>query len=88
MSIATKYKLKNHFILKDENKIVFDYVGKKRFYTKREVLSSHKDFKKIIIGAHPEDYYFRIVIQTQNNVIKYKTTIDKSLVTIIKSTKQ
>ena len=87
MSIATKYKLKNYFILKDENKIVFDYIGKKRFYTKRETLSSHKDFKKIIIGAHPEDYYFRVVIQTQESVFKYNTTIDEGLVTIIKSTK-
>jgi hypothetical protein len=87
MSIATKYKLKNYFILKSENRLIFDYFGKKRFYTKREILSSHKDFKKITIGAHPEDYYFRIVIQAQDSVFKYKATIDKGLATIIKTAK-
>ncbi len=86
MNIQTKYKLKQHFTLVEENKLVFDYIGKKRFYTKRETLSSHKDFKKIIIGAHPEDYYFRIVIQTQEKVSKYKVTISKNgLVTIVKT---
>ena len=87
MNLHTKYKLKKHFILKDENKLVFDYVGKKRFYTKRETLSSHNDFKKIIIGAHPENYYFRVVIQTQEDVSKYKVTIN-GLITIVKTTRK
>jgi hypothetical protein len=77
MSISTKYKLKKFFLLEEENKLVFDYVGKNRFYTKREILSSHKDFNKVIIGAHPEDYYFRVVIQTKEKVEKYKVEINK-----------
>ena len=77
MYISTKYKLKKFFILEEENKLVFDYVGKKGFYTKRETLSSHKDFNKLIIGAHPENYYFRVVIQTNKDVSKYKVKLNK-----------
>jgi hypothetical protein len=85
MNISTRYKITNWFILKDENKIVFDFVGKKRFYTKRETLSSHKDFKKIIIGAHPENDYFRVVIQTQQITPNYKIKFDnQGLITIFK----
>jgi hypothetical protein len=84
MNISTKYKLKKFFIVKKENKLVFDYIGKKRFYTKRETLSSHKDFNKIIIGAHPDRYYFRVVIQTKGKATDAKVNIDKktNLVTI------
>ena len=83
MNISTKYKLKKHFTIKEENKLVFDYIGKKRFYTKRETLSSHKDFNKIIIGAHPRSCYFRVVIQTKSKVSNYKVHINKKgLITI------
>ncbi len=84
MSIKTKYKLKKYFIFKQENKLVFDFVGKKRFYTKRETLSSHKDFERIIIGAHPEDYYFRVVIVPEYNASEYKIIIDKNRLITIK----
>ena len=83
MNIKTKYKLKKYFIFKQENKFVFDFVGKKRFYTKRETLSSHKDFSRIIIGAHPEDYYFRVVVVPEYNSSEYKVTINENgLITI------
>ena len=83
MSISTKYKLKKFFLLEEENKLVFDYVGKNRFYTKREILSSHKDFNKVIIGAHPEDYYFRVVIVPAYNNSKYKVINNENgLITI------
>lgn len=85
MSIDTKSKLITHFILKDENKIVFDFVGAQNFYTKRESLSSHQDFKKLIVGAHPKYKYFRVVIQTSTDVKGYKTIVEKSgLITITK----
>ncbi len=88
MNIGTEFELKKQFILEEENKIVFDFVGKKRFYTKRETLSSHKDFKKIVIGAHPENKYFRVVIQTQENVKDYEINInEEGLVTIYKIAK-
>ncbi len=88
MNIETKFKLKKQFVLKDEKKIVFDFIGKKRFYTKRETLSSHEDFKKIIIGAHPENRYFRVVIQTPTDLKEYKTNIDEDgLISIRKISK-
>ncbi len=84
MYVKTDYILKEHFNLKEENKIVFDYSKKKRFYTKRETLSSHKDFNKIIIGAHPKKSYFRVVIQTKDDISNYKIKIDKKDLVSIK----
>ncbi len=77
LNIKTKYKLKKAFILEEENKIVFDFDGKMNFYTKRQVLSSHEDFEKIAIGAHPEDDFFRVVIQTKPCVCDYDVKKDK-----------
>ncbi len=89
MNIETDYKLKQQFILENENKIVFDFIGKKNFYTKRETLSSHEDFKKIVIGAHPENKYFRVVIQTQLDLKEYKINIDENeLITVNKIVKE
>ncbi len=78
MNIQTKYKLKKQFVLEDEKKMVFDFTSKKSFYTKRETLSTHKDFKKITIGAHPENKYFRVVIQVPDNLIEYETHVDEN----------
>ncbi len=77
MSLSSKYKMKKYFKIKEENKLVFDFIAKKRFFTQRETISTHKDFKKIIIGAHPEKKYFRVVIQTKEKLSKYKINIDK-----------
>ena len=78
MSLSTKYKLKKYFKIKEENKLVFDFIAKKRFFTQRETISTHKDFKKIVIGAHPEKKYFRVVIQTKEKLSKYNVNIDKN----------
>jgi len=75
MKISTKYKLKNKFIIEKSNKIVFDYICRKKFNTHRNTLSTHKDFKKITIGSHPKEHYFRVVIQTNKNVFNYMVDI-------------
>jgi hypothetical protein len=75
LHIKTKYKLKEQFVLEDENKIVCDFVSYKKFYTKRESVSSHQDFAKIAIGAHPESHFFRVVIKTSKNLKNYNIKI-------------
>ena len=83
MNISTVYKLKKYFILKEENKLVFDFVAKHNFYTQREVVSTHQDFEKITIGAHPKKSFFRVVIKVTNKLSNYKVDIDKKgLITI------
>ena len=88
MNIKTKYKLIKNFVFKQENKLVFDFAAKKRFYTKRETLSSHKDFKKIIIGAHPEYKYFRVVIVPKYKASNYKIIKKKDGLITIKRAKK
>ncbi len=83
LNIKTSYDLDRKFLLVDENKMVFDFIGKINFSTQREGLSTHDDYKKIIIGAHPEERFFRVVIQAQEDVTKYKIVINKDGLIVI-----
>jgi hypothetical protein len=77
MHLSAEYKLKKWFILENENKIIFDYISQKQFYTKEELLSNDKYFNKVIIGAHPENNYFRVVIETKDKISEYKINVEK-----------
>jgi len=77
MHLSAEYKLKKWFILENENKFIFDYISQKQFYTKEELLSNDKYFNKVIIGAHPENNYFRVVIETKDNISKYKINVEE-----------
>ena len=85
LSIKTKYKLKKKFVIKSENKLVFDFKGKFNFYTKRNILKDNQDFKNVTIGNHPKYSFFRVVVETKDKVSNYKVNINKQgLITISK----
>jgi len=83
MQIQSKYSVFKKFSIDEQNKIVFDYHGNTRFFTKRfELDSTH--FKKIIIGNHRKDRFFRIVLILNKKPDNYKSTYtDYHLVTVV-----
>lgn len=85
MNINTKdYKVFRKLILEDEKKFIFDYKAKRtNFYSKRVNLLS-ETFKKISIGNHPKEDYFRVVIKVNSSINDYKIETNDSLVTISK----
>jgi hypothetical protein len=65
-------------------KIVLDYYGQTNFFTKRYLLKS-KNFKKITIGNHKKDYFFRVVVELNDSPTKYNASyVGTSVVTISK----
>lgn len=83
--IHTDYKVAQKFTLEKEKKIIIDYKAKLNFYTKRDVLSS-KEFKKIAIGNHKKERYFRVVLEVANKPSSYKVNYTDDLITIISPT--
>ena len=82
MLISSKYDVFRKFTIEDKKKIVLDYHAKTFFLTKNKTLDTDY-FKKIVIGNHLKDRYFRIVIVLKNKPNKYKVTYTDNLVTII-----
>ena len=70
-----------HYEEKNENKFVFDFQAAIGVPTANENLST-KYYKSYIVGNHPEDGYFRVVIITSDRVSNYKVMIKNNTVTI------
>ena len=79
--IHTDYKVSKKFTIDKENKIIIDYKSKINFYTKREDLES-KYFKKIAVGNHKKEQYFRVVVELLDNPTNYKVSYKDKLITI------
>ena len=75
IDIKQKYKLINQDIDISNKKLVFDFKGKTNFYTKRKTLC-HKYFKSFAIGSHNKKNYFRIVIELNDDVMRYEDKIN------------
>lgn len=82
--IHTKYKVSKKFSLNKGNKIIIDYKAKLNFYTKREDLES-MNFKKVAVGNHKKNGYFRVVLELDKNPNNYKVNYRNNLITVIKS---
>ncbi len=70
ITLDTQYKVLRKFEIEEENKLIIDYRANKSFYTQREDLSS-KNFKKIAVGNHKKNRYFRVVIKLVSNPENY-----------------
>ncbi len=82
ITINTKYDVIKKFSIPSENKIIVDYRANKSFYTKKENLNS-KNFKKIAVGTHKKQRYFRVVIKLANKPHNYNVyKNDDGLITI------
>jgi hypothetical protein len=74
-------KLFRHFKIQNENKIVLDFKRINSFYTKSELIDN-TNIKQIIIGDHPEEDFFRVVIVLKTKLYQYHIDIDKSTLSI------
>lgn len=83
IDIVSSYKVSKKITLPDKNKIVLDYSAKENFYTKRVDLES-TNFKKIAVGNHKDENFFRIVIDLSSMPEDYEVTYDESKVSIVK----
>ncbi len=75
--IDKRYKLVNQDILEDQKKFLFDFRATESFYTVRKVLDS-KDFKSFAVGTHMEKNFFRVVVELNDSVSKYKEHINSN----------
>ena len=82
LTISTDDKLDRKFTLDKQNKIIIDYKARKNFYTKRAMLES-KNFKKLAIGNHKKEKFYRVVIQLAKKPSHYQVDYKNKLLTII-----
>ena len=80
--IHSKDNVSKKFTIEKENKIIIDYKAKKNFYTKRAELDS-TNFKKIAVGNHKKENFYRVVIQLNAAPSNYKVEYKDKLITII-----
>jgi hypothetical protein len=86
LTIHTKDIVSKKFTLEKENKIIIDYKAKKNFYTKRADLES-TNFKKIAVGNHKEEKFYRVVILLAKSPSNYKVEYKDNLITIFQTNK-
>jgi len=83
IDIISKYKISKKITLPDKHKLVLDFNAKENFYTKRLDLES-TNFKKIAVGNHKNENFFRIVVELASVPEDYQVTYDDSKVSIVK----
>lgn len=84
LMIHTDYKVSKKFSINKENKLIIDYKANVNFYTKREDLES-VNFKKIAIGNHKKNGFFRVVVELNKKPSSYKVDYKDNLITIFNS---
>lgn len=84
LMIDSKYSISKKFNLDKENKIVIDYKADENFFTKRENLQS-KSFKKITVGNHQKENYFRVVLELNTNTSNFDVSYKDNLITIFRN---
>ncbi|MAD43010.1 MAG: hypothetical protein CL623_11565 [Arcobacter sp.] len=80
--LHTKDLVSKKFNIDKENKLIIDYKARKNFYTKRENLDS-KNFKKIAVGNHKEEKFYRVVILLSKNSSNYKVEYKDNIITVL-----
>jgi hypothetical protein len=81
--IHTDYKVSKKFSVTKENKIIIDYKAKINFLTLRDELDS-RNFKRIAVGNHKSEGYFRVAIELIDKPSKYDVKYEDNLITISK----
>ena len=79
MTLTSMYKVFKKFYLEDENKLIIDFKGEVKFFTKRVDLES-KQFKKVIVGNHETEKYFRVVLVLEESPLNYDVTYNENSV--------
>ncbi len=85
LSISTRnnYKLIRYYEEPKENKFVFDFKANLGVPTERGTIKSPY-YDSYIVGNHPEDGFFRVVVPVKDSVSNYKVLIKNNKGTIIR----
>lgn len=81
--IHTDYQVSKKFSIIRENKIIIDYKAEINFLTKKDDIDS-RNYKKITIGNHKKEGYFRVAIELIDKPSKYDVKYENNLITISK----
>ena len=81
--IHTEHKVSKKFSVVKENKLVIDYKAKVNFNTKKDEIDS-KTFKKIAVGNHKTEGFFRVAVELVNKPSNYDVTYNDNIITITK----
>lgn len=82
MTLNTKYKIMKKFYIENEKKLIIDFKANVSFFTKNIVLDS-TNFKKITVGNHGEEHFFRVVVEVNDMPSNYDVSFDDTLVYIV-----
>jgi hypothetical protein len=75
IEVDKKYKLVHQEALPKQKKLLFDYKGKKSFYTIRKPIKN-TNYKSFAVGTHLKKNFFRVVIDLEDNTTMYRKSID------------
>ena len=81
--IKTTHKVTKKFSVPAENKLIIDYDAKIEFNTKTDTLES-KNFKKVAVGNHKKEGYFRIAIELIDKPKKFDIEYKEDSIIIIR----
>lgn len=81
--IHSEHKVSKKFSIDKENKIIIDYKGLVEFNTKNDSLES-QSFKKIAVGNHKKEGYYRIAIELIDKPSKFEVDYKDDIITITK----
>jgi len=81
--IHTEHEVSKKFSVTSENKLVIDYKASINFDTKFDTLDS-KNYKRIAVGNHKKENFFRIAIELIDKPSKYDVTYKDNLIVITK----
>ena len=79
--VNTSHKVLKKFSVPAENKLIIDYDAKIEFNTKIDNLES-KNFKKVAVGNHKKEGYFRIAIELIDKPSKFDVNYKDEIITI------
>ncbi len=82
--IHTEHKVTKKFSVPAENKLIIDFDAKIEFNTKIDTLES-KSFKKVAIGNHKSEGFFRVAIELIDKPKKFNVDYKDNIITILKS---
>ena len=81
--INTTHKVSKKFSVDKENKLIIDYKANENFTTKSADLNN-ANFKKVVIGNHTKENFFRIAIELTEKPSKYNVEYKDNLIIISK----
>lgn len=79
--IKTIDKVSKKFSVDKENKIIIDYKAKVEFNTKKDDLNS-KNFKRVTLGNHKVEGYYRVAIELLSKPSNYKVSYENEEIVI------